>query len=1538
MNLIMSEVGEKYSTAVCVVCLRDIKDEKSIELGSKGLDTMVSCASSYGDKELHEYLLSAAVVKIHDRCRKRYTDARNVKKATFEQSLTCGLPVKKLRSSTGPFVFKRDCLYCGCIVSTDHKHRDRDLWFPVRTLELRDSILGTCESRCHDDWAMQVATRVRCCNDLVAEESLYHKKCHDLFHLGKPLAAADDSFTGRPVDEKKQSSFYVLCDWLEQQTDRYLYSVTELHEKLIAAGYAEDDVYSVKALKLKLQDHYGTHVVFAEQCGRHDVVCLTQMASFILQEQWKHETNVHDNDAEAVRIVKAAGKLIRAELREFEYNIETYPTEDDIRDQQYVDKFIPPLLKLFMQLLVTNSVKHVAISNAVVQAARPRSVISPILFGVGVQMDHAYGSKWLIDELARLGFSVSSAEVYRFKQSVMRSDVITPCCGFNFTQWVGDNVDHNVASLDGRGSFHGMGVIAVSSGKQQPSVMRQAAVIRIARQRAHDGITSLSIPIRSFNAPDKRALASVVVRELRELQQPESLVDALRSDLLWASGWVFQLQDRQRPNWSGFMQHVYKSPSTEVSNITLLPIIDMNPSDSTCIYSVLCFVESQAKLLNIDTACVTFDQPLWMKAVEIVQSTSLKVFCRLGGFHMIMSYIGSIGSVMAGSGLEEALAVCYGSNTVTHMLSGKAISRALRGFFLVDGALSVLLLENLMPDADADNSKDRLSCDDLTELAKCFREVMEGTISIEVLFESHHSAHTLEVLLQSLKVKLAEKSRTANLWLQFMNSVEIVRLFIRAERLSDWSLHVYATSRMLSLFAASGHFNYAKSTRLYLQMMQDLPDTYPWLYEQFSKYGYHCVRRSDRAWSGIWTDLAIEQLLMRALKNRGGLTRGRGFSESVRLTWIYTMHRCAGIHQAMTDVTGLVSRTSEQHAEFGKSRLRRDMKDQQKMISWFEQHNPFIQPIQELCSLSTGLTTTDGDGVNCDNADAIGTRVQKQMDGCMFGNVSMKKKDCVKSLLHLQKGVTVDSKVIPINCGTLFTRLVVLVERQTDMEPYFKYELTPVPASLFKDSMLRKPDKAALSKLLSKNALVEPCFQTHYVLDGGALLYRVPWNRGVTYGEVVQQYVRYVLNKYGRNVSVVFDGYRFGPSTKDHEHVRRSSLKMSATVTVSCNIEAHVNPQAFLANTANKDAFIVLLIESFQANGLIVTQASGDADTLVVNTALQLASTGHHATVVADDTDILVLLVYHWKPSMAPVFMKREPRCTFSGHMVSIPLVVNSLGEQSVSRLLTIHALSGCDTTSALYGHGKASTLKKLSTDSGISHLFSIMNSETSSTTDVGQAGSHLVVLLYGGRFGVDSLNHLRYTTYMRLCTTSKGSICPEQLPPTERAVYFHSLRVHLQVIQWQCLSTDVLAADEWGWELSDGKFLPVKTDQPAAPDDLLRVIRCRCKVSARNTCGSNVCSCRRNGLKCLSACSDCHGNDCLNCEQYVDVDDSSSEDEQAEDKIFMEDDLTGVVDEEVVCFDDTERCSYQLSQECMDIEQWEDDDVPWYNEETVTD
>ena len=49
---------------------------------------------------------------------------------------------------------------------------------------------------------------------------------------------------------------------------------------------------------------------------------------------------------------------------------------------------------------------------------------------------------------------------------------------------------------------------------------------------------------------------------------------------------------------------------------------------------------------------------------------------------------------MQSSGLKEMLTLVYPENTVRHMLSGKAVYRAMRGYFLVDAALNILIIKN----------------------------------------------------------------------------------------------------------------------------------------------------------------------------------------------------------------------------------------------------------------------------------------------------------------------------------------------------------------------------------------------------------------------------------------------------------------------------------------------------------------------------------------------------------------------------------------------------------------------------------------------------------------------------------------------------------------------------------------------------------------------------------------------------------------------------------------------------------------------------
>ena len=110
-----------------------------------------------------------------------------------------------------------------------------------------------------------------------------------------------------------------------------------------------------------------------------------------------------------------------------------------------------------------------------------------------------------------------------------------------------------------------------------------------------------------------------------------------------------------------------------------------------------------------------------------------------------------------------------------------------------------------------------------------------------------------------------------------------------------------------------------------------------------------------------------------------------------------------------------------------------------------------------------------------------------------------------------------------------------------------------------------------------------------------------------------------------------------------------------------------------------------------------------------------------------------------------------------------------------------------------------------------------------------------------------------------------------QNLLPTQRAAYFHSLRVHLQICQWSTLNLRCLNPLDWGWERVGITLHPIKTDMAPAPEFLLKVIRCNCKTKNKNPCAGIKCSCRKNGLHCVAACGDCRGRDCNNASSKVD-------------------------------------------------------------------
>ena len=85
-------------------------------------------------------------------------------------------------------------------------------------------------------------------------------------------------------------------------------------------------------------------------------------------------------------------------------------------------------------------------------------------------------------------------------------------------------------------------------------------------------------------------------------------------------------------------------------------------------------------------------------------------------------------------------------------------------------------------------------------------------------------------------------------------------------------------------------------------------------------------------------------------------------------------------------------------------------------------------------------------------------------------------------------------------------------------------------------------------------------------------------------------------------------------------------------------------------------------------------------------------------------------------------------------------------------------------------------------------------------------------------------------------------------------------------------LTTIVGVDQRWCWTVSNND----RFTSSAAPEDLLKIIRCNCLTNCQNA----RCSCIKHGIKCSVACGHCHGSACSNAGSFI-VDEDEDEDGQ---------------------------------------------------------
>jgi len=203
-----------------------------------------------------------------------------------------------------------------------------------------------------------------------------------------------------------------------------------------------------------------------------------------------------------------------------------------------------------------------------------------------------------------------------------------------------------------------------------------------------------------------------------------------------------------------------------------------------------------------------------------------------------------------------------------------------------------------------------------------------------------------------------------------------------------------------------------------------------------------------------------------------------------------------------------------------------------------------------------------------------------------------------------------------------------------------------------------------------------------YVLDGGS-----PLQRDAKFDSVKRKY---------KSPIIVFDGFGTGPSTKDMTHLRRSGGTTGFRVNFVGVMSIKMKKDRFLANSTNKQRFIIMLSEKLQGSECKTVHAESDADLLIVQTVVESASTCA-TTVIGQDMDLLILLCFHADSTYFDLLLRSEKKQSNETQKIcNIHWLQSALGPETCNLLPFVQALCGCDTPSCLFGIGKGAALKKL--------------------------------------------------------------------------------------------------------------------------------------------------------------------------------------------------------------------------------------------------
>ena len=363
----------------------------------------------------------------------------------------------------------------------------------------------------------------------------------------------------------------------------------QLHTKLIFFA-GSDDCYHKRYLKQKLISVYGETIYFTSEERRQDILCFKHSTNKILRKYEKEKPQ--NDDDKKKNIILTCAKLLVDDIKASDINNETYPT---LSEPTKPCTSVPESMLFFLRHFTKSDEKAEVWGQNFVKSLRPRSGVMPYHMGLAIQLDHRFGSKWLIERFHELGYCESYKELNQYKWSFLctKSKTVLPevcvndsngICNIdeqeeesdsdddivyesfasddlsecdeegdesirNFQrsdretmdvieQYVGDNIDLNIGSLYGNTAFHAMGIIRITTPKpENVDELQLRRGLKISGDNKVQVLNNIEVKLIPY-CKNVSSLHSIVFRPIDELIKAFTTVKPVLSpaDFGWLVG------------------------------------------------------------------------------------------------------------------------------------------------------------------------------------------------------------------------------------------------------------------------------------------------------------------------------------------------------------------------------------------------------------------------------------------------------------------------------------------------------------------------------------------------------------------------------------------------------------------------------------------------------------------------------------------------------------------------------------------------------------------------------------------------------------------------------------------------------------------------------------------------------------------------------------------------------------------------------------------------------------------------------------------